>query len=57
MITPSSRLLGVTEYYFSKKLREIRDLEQSGKAIINIAIGSPDLNPSKKTLNTLKSAS
>ena len=57
MITPSSRLLGVTEYYFSKKLREIRDLEQSGKAIINIAIGSPDLNPSKNTLNTLKNAS
>ena len=57
MITPSNRLNSVTEYYFSKKLREIKDLENNGKPIINIAIGSPDLEPPKEILNTLKEAS
>jgi len=57
MIAPSNRLNSVTEYYFSKKLREIKDLENNGKPIINIAIGSPDLEPPKEILNTLKEAS
>jgi len=57
MIAPSNRLNSVTEYYFSKKLREIKDLESNGKPIINIAIGSPDLEPPKEILNTLKEAS
>jgi len=39
MIAASNRLNSVTEYYFSKKLREIKALEASGKPIINIAIG------------------
>jgi len=48
MIAPSKRLNSVTEYYFSKKLREIKDMEDNGQSIINIAIGSPDLAPPKK---------
>jgi len=57
MITRSDRLLDVKEYYFSKKLREVKALEKQGKDIINIAIGSPDLHPPKQVLEALKSAS
>ena len=45
MILKSDRLNNVKEYYFSKKLREVNSLLQQGKPIINIGIGSPDLNP------------
>jgi len=57
MIAKSNRLNDVKEYYFSKKLREIKNLENQGKEIINIAIGSPDLLPSLKVIETLKKAS
>lgn len=42
----SRRLNGIGEYYFSQKLREIEQLNQKGKNIINLGIGSPDLPPS-----------
>jgi len=57
MIATSKRLLDVKEYYFSKKLREIKTLEAQGKDIINIAIGNPDLHPPRQILETLKNAS
>ena len=41
----ASRLDTVQEYYFSKKLREVRTLLTQGKPIINMGIGSPDLQP------------
>ncbi|GAB3009302.1 aminotransferase class I/II-fold pyridoxal phosphate-dependent enzyme [Niabella terrae] len=41
----AKRLQGVGEYYFSKKLREIDELNRQGKAILNLGIGSPDLPP------------
>ncbi|WP_417935478.1 pyridoxal phosphate-dependent aminotransferase [Flagellimonas aquimarina] len=53
MIT-ADRLHSVQEYYFSKKLREVRGLISQGKPIINMGIGSPDLAPSPKVLETLK---
>lgn len=56
MITTSNRLAGVKEYYFSKKLREIKEMEANGKTIINIAIGSPDLPPSDAVISALNSA-
>lgn len=46
----AKRLESVQEYYFSKKLREVRSLIEAGKPIINIGIGSPDLAPSPKVL-------
>ncbi|MCL6268103.1 pyridoxal phosphate-dependent aminotransferase [Flagellimonas myxillae] len=55
MIT-ANRLHTVQEYYFSRKLREVRGLINDGKPIINMGIGSPDLAPSPEVLNTLKSA-
>jgi len=53
MIT-AERLHSVQEYYFSKKLREVRGLINQGKPIINMGIGSPDLAPSPKVLETLR---
>ena len=53
MIT-AERLNTVQEYYFSRKLREVRGLMNNGKPIINMGIGSPDLAPSPKVLETLK---
>ncbi len=45
MIAKANRLQHVEEYYFSSKLREVRQLKAEGKPIINIGIGSPDLDP------------
>lgn len=56
MIKESNRLSLVKEYYFSKKLREVAKLIQSGKPIINMGIGSPDLFPSKSVIDTLKNS-
>lgn len=55
MIT-ADRLKTVQEYYFSRKLREVRGLINEGKPIINMGIGSPDLAPSPEVLETLKDA-
>lgn len=52
-ISTSSRLDGIGEYYFSGKLREIDQLNQQGKAIINLGIGSPDLPPHPSVITTL----
>lgn len=54
MITPSKRLEGIGEYYFSQKLREIDGLNQQGKQIINLGIGSPDLPPHPDVIKTLQ---
>ena len=39
----ADRLNHFEEYYFSNKLREIRELEKKGRSIINLGIGSPDV--------------
>ena len=53
MIVTADRLKTVEEYYFSKKLREVRGLIAAGKPIINMGIGSPDLAPSKSVLDAI----
>ncbi len=52
-IQPAERLAHVNEYYFSTKLKEVARLNAEGKDIISLAIGSPDMPPSKETINTL----
>lgn len=52
-ITPASRLNSVNEYYFSKKLKEVAQMNVQGKDVINLGIGSPDLPPSEETMRTL----
>ncbi len=49
----AKRLNGIGEYYFSKKLTEISELNKSGKAVINLGIGSPDLPPHPSVIETL----
>nr|WP_304608096.1 aminotransferase class I/II-fold pyridoxal phosphate-dependent enzyme [Lentiprolixibacter aurantiacus] len=44
----------VEEYYFSRKLREVRQLMAEGKPIINMGIGSPDLAPSDEVIASLQ---
>ncbi|MCB0600025.1 MAG: aminotransferase class I/II-fold pyridoxal phosphate-dependent enzyme [Saprospiraceae bacterium] len=53
----SNRLQGVEEYYFSLKLKEIAKLQSSGKAIINLGIGSPDLAPDASVNEVLSAQS
>ncbi|MCM4159894.1 aminotransferase class I/II-fold pyridoxal phosphate-dependent enzyme [Antarcticibacterium flavum] len=56
MIQQANRLDHVQEYYFSTKLQEVRNLSASGKDIINLGIGSPDLPPPKEVLDGLNFA-
>ncbi|MGO4905593.1 pyridoxal phosphate-dependent aminotransferase [Flavobacterium sp. W20_MBD1_R3] len=53
MITTAKRLDTIEEYYFSSKLREVRQLASEGKPIINMGIGSPDLHPSQAVIEAL----
>lgn len=52
-IVPANRLNSVTEYYFSKKLKEVAEMNAQGKNIISLGIGSPDLPPSDSTIKVL----
>lgn len=53
MIHPADRLNTVQEYYFSRKLKEVAQLNAEGRDIISLAIGSPDMPPSEQTINRL----
>jgi aspartate/methionine/tyrosine aminotransferase len=53
MIATAKRLEIVEEYYFSSKLREVRQLAAEGKPIINMGIGSPDLKPSQAVIDAV----
>lgn len=54
-IRPAERLNNVSEYYFSKKLKELAEMNAAGKNVISLGIGSPDLPPSAETINALAS--
>lgn len=49
----ADRLLTTEEYYFSKKLREIEQLNKEGHHVLNLGIGSPDLPPHPKVIEAL----
>ncbi|HET9825542.1 MAG TPA: aminotransferase class I/II-fold pyridoxal phosphate-dependent enzyme [Chitinophagaceae bacterium] len=53
----AKRLDGIGEYYFSLKLREIEQLNNEGKNIINLGIGSPDMPPHPGVIKTLQQES
>ena len=53
MIKPANRLAEVSEYYFSRKLKEVAAMNTQGMDIISLAIGSPDMPPSEKTIKRL----
>lgn len=52
-IVPASRVNSVQEYYFSRKLKEVAEMNAAGKNVINLGVGSPDMPPSEETVETL----
>ncbi len=52
-ISPATRVAEVKEYYFSKKLREIAQLNAKGEDIISLGVGGPDRPPHKDVISTL----
>lgn len=57
MIQTSGRLEGIGEYYFSRKLREIDEMNKKGLKVINLGIGSPDLPPHPDVIRVLQDES
>lgn len=54
MIHPANRLQETKEYYFSRKLKEVRGLAAEGHPIINMGIGSPDLRAPDAVVKALE---
>lgn len=52
-IQPASRLESVQEYYFSRKLKEVAQMNAEGQNVISLGIGSPDMPPSPETIDIL----
>jgi len=55
-IPVADRLQHTEEYYFSKKLREIEEMNRRGDRVVNLGIGSPDLPPHPDVIRTLQEA-
>ena len=53
MIRTAKRIANVEEYYFSKKLAEVRSLDTPELRVINLGIGSPDQAPSENAIDAL----
>ncbi|WP_406682745.1 aminotransferase class I/II-fold pyridoxal phosphate-dependent enzyme [Seonamhaeicola sp. MEBiC1930] len=56
MIEVAKRLHTVEEYYFSRKLREVNAMIAEGKPVINLGIGSPDMQPPQKVIEAISSS-
>ena len=52
-IEPARRVATVKEYYFSKKLREVAQLNAQGRDIISQGNGGPDRPPQPDVVTTL----
>lgn len=52
-IKPAERVASVKEYYFSRKLREVAEMNAKGLDVISLGIGGPDRMPSKEVIDTL----
>ncbi len=50
---PAKRIEQVSEYYFSKKLREIAELNAQGLDIISLGVGGPDRAPDSSVIEEL----
>jgi aspartate/methionine/tyrosine aminotransferase len=53
MIKTARRIQNIEEYYFSKKLAEVRSLDTPKLKVINLGIGSPDLAPAQSVIDAL----
>ncbi len=54
LVAPAHRLNSVTEYYFSRKLKEVAQMNAQGLDVISLAIGSPDMPPTPETIQCLQ---
>ncbi len=52
-IKTANRIANVEEYYFSRKLAEVRGLDTPELRVINLGIGSPDQAPSSNAIDAL----
>ncbi len=57
IVNQAKRLDHVQEYYFSKKLREVAQMNAEGKDVINLGIGKPDLPPPSSVIKALQNSS
>ncbi|GIV37577.1 MAG: aminotransferase [Cyclobacteriaceae bacterium] len=55
-ITAARRTAGIDEYYFSRKLAEVRALSTAQNPVINLGIGNPDLPPPPEVVDALVQA-
>lgn len=53
-IKPADRVNDIKEYYFSRKLRELTQLNAEGAGIISLGIGGPDRAPAGNVIATLQ---
>jgi len=57
IIKPAYRTETVSEYYFATKLKEVYRMNQEGKNVLNLGIGSPDLPPHHEVIDELSQQS
>jgi len=57
IVTEANRIANIKEYYFVKKLQQVRQMQSDGLDVINFGIGSPDLSPPNEVLKALTEAS
>lgn len=53
MVEFANRIKNVEEYYFSRKLAEVRSIDTPEWRVINLGIGSPDQMPAANTIDAL----
>ncbi len=53
IIQPSNRVKKIKQYYFAGKMAQIAEMNKNGANVLNIGIGSPDLEPHLEVINTL----
>lgn len=52
-ITPAKRVAEIKEYYFSRKLREVAEMNARGLDVISLGVGGPDRAPATEVIETL----
>jgi LL-diaminopimelate aminotransferase len=53
MIIPSTKISGIKPYYFLNLQKRIDELQSTGREIIRLDIGSPDLPPPPEVIDSL----
>lgn len=56
IIAAADKLQHINEYYFSRKLREVREMLAQGKPVLNLGIGNPDQAPAPEVMEALSNS-